>query len=85
MIAANLNRFLQSLIAKVVFRADTMKLMENAPGITSIMFGTLFSVFTGMVYIYMLHEPGSLFYLRYRNSHGGFPVGDVCESKNFKK
>jgi hypothetical protein len=59
MIAANLNSFLQSLIAKVVFRADTMKLMENAPGITSIMFGTLFSVFTGMVYIYMLHEPGS--------------------------
>jgi len=39
-----------------------MKLMQNAPGITSIIFGTLFSVFTGMVYIIVLHEPGSLFY-----------------------
>lgn len=62
MITGILKRFLQSLIAKVFFRADTMKLMENAPGITSIISGTLFSVFTGLVYILVLHEPGSLFY-----------------------
>ncbi len=39
-----------------------MKVMQNAPLATSIILGTLFSVIAGMVYIILLHEPGSLFY-----------------------
>lgn len=39
-----------------------MKFMQLADSIPGIIFGTLFSVFTGMVYILVLHEPGSLFY-----------------------
>jgi len=62
MITGNLNRFQQSLIVKVFSRADTMKLMQNAPGVKSIFSGILFSVIAGMVYIIPLHEPGPLFY-----------------------
>ena len=36
--------------------------MQNAPVATSIIFGTLFSVTAGMVYIILLHEPGPMFY-----------------------
>jgi hypothetical protein len=39
-----------------------MKLMQNALAVKSIIFGMLFSVIAGMVYILLLHEPGSLFY-----------------------
>jgi hypothetical protein len=39
-----------------------MKLMQNASVATSIIFGTLFSVIAGMVYIILLHEPGPMFY-----------------------
>ncbi|MCK9581151.1 MAG: hypothetical protein M0Q92_12010 [Methanoregula sp.] len=40
-----------------------MKTMQKAPVTTGIISGTLFSVIAGMVYILLLHEPGSLFYL----------------------
>jgi hypothetical protein len=36
--------------------------MQNVPGAKSIVSGTLFSVIAGMVYLLLLHEPGSLFY-----------------------
>jgi len=36
--------------------------MHNAPVATSIIFGTLFSLTAGVVYIILLHEPGPLFY-----------------------
>jgi hypothetical protein len=39
-----------------------MKTMRKAPVATGIIFGTLFSVIAGMVYIFPLHEPGPLFY-----------------------
>jgi hypothetical protein len=39
-----------------------MKLMQNALAVKSIIFGMLFSVIAGMVYILLLHEPGFLFY-----------------------
>jgi hypothetical protein len=42
--------------------AGTIKLMENTPVAMSILFGTLFSVIAGMVYLIPLHEPGPLFY-----------------------
>jgi hypothetical protein len=39
-----------------------MKFMQYAPVATSIIFGTLFVVIAGMVYIILLHEPGPMFY-----------------------
>ena len=39
-----------------------MKCMRNAPVATGILFGTLFSITAGMVYIILLREPGPLFY-----------------------
>ncbi|MDD1683769.1 MAG: DUF3488 domain-containing protein [Methanoregula sp.] len=36
--------------------------MRNAPAATGILFGTLFSITAGMVYIILLREPGPLFY-----------------------
>ena len=36
--------------------------MRNASVATSIIFGTLFSITAGMVYIILLHEPGPVFY-----------------------
>ena len=47
---------------KVFSRADIIKIMHNAPVATSIIFGTLFSVTVGVVYIILLHEPGPMFY-----------------------
>jgi hypothetical protein len=53
---------MQFHIVKVFSKADKIKLMRNAPVATSILFGTLFSVTAGMVYIILLHEPGPMFY-----------------------
>lgn len=36
--------------------------MQNAPLATGIIFGTLFSVIAGMVYLILLHGPGPVFY-----------------------
>jgi hypothetical protein len=56
------HQVLQFHIMKVFSRADTTKFMQNAPIAKGIIFGTLFSVIAGMVYIVLLHEPGPEFY-----------------------
>jgi hypothetical protein len=43
-------------------RKKPMNCIHNAPVVTGILYGTLVSVIAGMVYIVLLHEPGSLFY-----------------------
>jgi hypothetical protein len=53
---------MQFHIMKVFSRADTMKFMQIPPIAKGIIFGTLFSVITGMVYIILLHEPSPEFY-----------------------
>jgi len=39
-----------------------MKILQKAPVVTSILFGTLFSVLAGLAYLVLLHEPGWAFY-----------------------
>ena len=53
---------MQFLIVKVFFKAERMRFMHNASVAPGIIFGTLFSVIAGIVYIILLHEPGPLFY-----------------------
>jgi hypothetical protein len=53
---------LQFYFVKIFSRAGTIKFMQNAPVVKSIVYGTLFSLIAGMVYFLLLHEPGSLFY-----------------------
>ena len=60
--AGNLHRFMQFPIVKVFSRADKITFMQNASVAISIIFGTLFSVIAGIVYIIPLHEPGPMFY-----------------------
>jgi hypothetical protein len=50
------------LIVKVFSRAGAMKVMQNVSLAPGIIFGTLFSIIAGMVYILLLHEPGPVFY-----------------------
>ena len=55
-------RSLQVYIAKVFSLPGTLRIMLKTPVATGIIFGTLFSGIAGMVYMFLLHEPGPLFY-----------------------